>query len=122
MIRLRGAARRKGILFPETSHSQSAKVHMHIRILNRTRTLKFLFVALAMAIEGVGASAAPKASAENSAISTSLGQEGSHLIVEVKGAPPPAPVFFSATVEQMVRLGSAEIAADARIKLHVLQG
>jgi hypothetical protein len=36
--------------------------------------------------------------------------------------PPPAPLFFSATVDQMIRLGTAEITGEFKVKLQVVQG
>ena len=44
------------------------------------------------------------------------------MIIDAKGVPPPPPLFFSATVEQTVRLGLTEITGEARVKLHVIQG
>ena len=36
--------------------------------------------------------------------------------------PPPAPLFFSASVDEGVALGLREVTAELRLKLHVLQG
>ena len=48
--------------------------------------------------------------------------ENGRLIGNPNGVPTPPPLFFSATVEQTVRLGLSEISGEARVKLHLLQG
>jgi len=68
------------------------------------------------------ASAAPKPADESPKVSTVLTPEGNRLVVDVQGLPPPAPLFFSATVEQTLRCGVNEILGEARVKLHVVQG
>src|SRR5687767_1010588 len=61
-------------------------------------------------------------SADNAKASATLAPEAGRLVVDVHGVPPPAPVFFSATVEHAVRLGLAEIVGEARVRLRVVQG
>jgi hypothetical protein len=60
--------------------------------------------------------------ADNSRASATLLPDGGRLVVDVQGVPPPAPLFFSASVEQVIRLGLAEIAGEARVRLRVVQG
>ncbi|HUR58205.1 MAG TPA: hypothetical protein VM029_10880, partial [Opitutaceae bacterium] len=60
--------------------------------------------------------------ADDARVTTALTPESGRIVVEARGIPPPAPVFFSATVEQIARLSAAEIASEVRLKLHVVQG
>ncbi|MES2697539.1 MAG: hypothetical protein V4773_29005, partial [Verrucomicrobiota bacterium] len=60
--------------------------------------------------------------ADKATVSTTLSPDAGRLVIEAHGVPPPAPVFFSAAVEQLVRVGAAEIAGEARVKLRVVQG
>ncbi len=48
--------------------------------------------------------------------------DGGRIVIEGVGVPPPVPLFFSATVDQVLRLGSAEITGESKLKLHVVQG
>jgi hypothetical protein len=64
----------------------------------------------------------PRSEADSASVTAGLTPEGGRIVVEAKGMPAPAPLFFSASVDQMVRLGSAGIAGEMRIALHVLQG
>ncbi len=60
--------------------------------------------------------------ADNAKVSAALTPEGGRIVVEAHGVPPPPPLFFSARVDQTVRLGRAEVSGEMRIRLHVLQG
>ena len=51
-----------------------------------------------------------------------LTPEGGRIVVEAKGMPAPAPLFFAASVEETVSLGTAAVAGEMRLRLHVLQG
>ncbi|MBW8781884.1 MAG: hypothetical protein JF599_08355 [Verrucomicrobia bacterium] len=47
---------------------------------------------------------------------------GGKIVVEATGVPPPAPLFFSATAEQQVLVGAAEITSEVKLAVRVLQG
>ena len=55
-------------------------------------------------------------------VSAGLTPEGGRIVVEAKGVPAPVPLFFTAAVDESVRLGAAEIAGEMRLRLHVVQG
>src|SRR5688572_25471871 len=76
---------------------------------------------LILAMSGIGATAAERP-AGNASASTILAPEAGRLVVDVQGIPPPAPVFFTARVEQIVRLSPAEIVGEMQIRLRVVQG
>jgi hypothetical protein len=59
---------------------------------------------------------------DNASVNAGLTPDGGRIIVEARGMPAPAPLFFSAAVDQVVRVGALEIAGEMRIHLHVLQG
>ena len=69
-----------------------------------------------------GASCVMAAAADSAKVSAALTPEGGRIVVEAQGVPPVVPLFFSAAVDQSVRLGRAEVAGEMRLKLHVLQG
>lgn len=56
------------------------------------------------------------------AVTTALTPEDSRLVIDVRGTPPPVPLFFSAVVEQTIRLDAAELAGEMHFHLHVVQG
>lgn len=60
--------------------------------------------------------------ADNARVSTALAPDSGHLVIEARGVPPPAPVFFSAMVDQRVTLTPAEISSALNVKLHLVQG
>ncbi|MSU49113.1 MAG: hypothetical protein EXS37_08530 [Opitutus sp.] len=66
--------------------------------------------------------AADKPATDRAGVTTALTPESGRLVVDVRGLPPPVPVFFSATVDQTVRLSQDEIVGTMRLKLHVVQG
>jgi hypothetical protein len=65
---------------------------------------------------------APSPEPDQASVSAGLTPEGGRIVVEAKGMPAPAPLFFSASVEETVRLGTAAVAGEMRLRLHVLQG
>ncbi len=81
-----------------------------------TVTLLFAFLApLAM-------SAAAKSAGEDARVSTALSPDGGHIVVEAHGMPAPVPLFFTAEVNQTIRLGPTAIAGEIQLHLRVLQG
>ncbi len=83
---------------------------------NRWRSLK-AFVAIVMVVSTGAVCAADRAG-----VSAALSPDAGRLVVEVQGVPPPAPVFFSASVDHTVRAGAGGIAGELRVKLHLVQG
>ena len=67
------------------------------------------------------ASAEP-ATADNATLSAGVAPDGGSIVVEAHGVQPKAPLFFSATAENVVHLGESEVTGEMKIKLHVLQG
>ena len=57
--------------------------------------------------------AAEKPATDNARVTAALAPEAGRLVVDVHGVPPAAPVFFSATVEHVVRLSQTGIATTA---------
>lgn len=47
---------------------------------------------------------------------------GGKIVVEATGVPAPAPLFFTASAEQVVRVGTGEITGEATLSLRVVQG
>ena len=84
------------------------------------RRSRLPFVAGLFALAGALV-AAPKP-ADTAKTSATLTPDGGRIVVDVQGVPPAVPLFFSAAAEQTVRLSSAEIAGELRLKLHVVQG
>ncbi len=83
--------------------------------------MKTLFLSFAAVIWVLAARAEP-ATADNATMSAGLAPEGGKIVVEARGLQPKAPLFFSATVENMVRVSPAEVSGEMKIKLTVLQG
>lgn len=98
-------------------NSQAA--HSHSRAHSRTTRLggmRFLhYVVLALGLLGV-------ARAAESTVSTTLSPETGKLVIEARGVPPPAPVFFSAAVEHTVWVRPTELAGEALVSLRLVQG
>jgi hypothetical protein len=75
-----------------------------------------------LAVTASAFAAAAGATKSDPKASATLLPESGRLIVDVHGVPPPAPVFFSATVEQVSRFATAEIVGEMKIRLRVVQG
>lgn len=56
------------------------------------------------------------------ATTAKLPSDAGRLIIETPPAPPPATVYFSASADQQVTVGQAEIVGEIRLKLHLVQG
>lgn len=65
---------------------------------------------------------APLAAADRASVATTLAPDGGRIVIEAQGLPPPAPVIFSATAQQTVRLAESAIETVARVKLQVRSG
>ena len=59
---------------------------------------------------------------DSASVTAGLAPEGGRIVVEARGMPAPVPLFFSVAADQTLRFGSAEIAGEIRLKIHVLQG
>jgi len=85
------------------------------------RRLRNLF-AVALAGASVALAAGDKSAADSAKVSAALTPGGGRIVVEAQGVPPAVPLFFSASADQTIRVGRAEIAGEMRLKLHVVQG
>lgn len=47
---------------------------------------------------------------------------GGKIVVEATGVPPPAPLFFAGTVDQVLRVGEGEITGEAKLTVRIVQG
>ncbi|MEO7414348.1 MAG: glycosyltransferase family 87 protein [Opitutaceae bacterium] len=82
-------------------------------------------VSLALAACAICASAAFGAAAPKSdaaKVSAALTPDGGRIVIETSGLPPPPPLFFSANVDQSIRLGAAEITGELKLKIQIIQG
>jgi len=68
------------------------------------------------------ASAAGKPTDDQAKGVTALVPNSGRIVVDVQGVSTPTPLFFSATAEQTIQVGLAEILGEAKVKVHVLQG
>src|SRR5205809_681989 len=75
--------------------------------------------AVVMGTIGIVAMSRLLAASDNGPTSATLTPETGRIVVDLHSLPPPAPVFFSVSVDQAVRLGRTEIAGEMRIRLHV---
>lgn len=60
--------------------------------------------------------------AENARVTSTLAPEGGRIVVEAQATPPEVPVFFSATADQTVSIGSGSVLGEIRLHVEVLQG
>jgi hypothetical protein len=74
------------------------------------------------ALGGAAALSAADPEPDGARVSAGLTPEGGRILVEAKGVPAPVPLFFTAAVDESVRLGTDEIAGEMRLRLHVVQG
>ncbi len=81
------------------------------------RASVFAFACLAH----VSIQAAP-ASADSAQMSAALTPGGGRIVVEASGVQPVAPLFFTATAQQTVRLGLTEVTGEAKLAVRVVQG
>ncbi len=90
---------------------------MNISAFTRRPVLRITLVALS-ALAGTPARSQP----DTASVTSGLTPEGGHIVVEARGVPAPAPLFFSAAIEQVDQVGAAAITGEMRLRLHVLQG
>ncbi len=88
---------------------------MHALAMSKNIALRGALIFLLLSIAEIFA-------ADRAQVTSSLAPDAGRLVVDVHGVPPPAPVFFSATVEQTVRISAAESKGELRVKLKVVQG
>jgi hypothetical protein len=77
-----------------------------------------LLAGLCAAGSAFGAAAKP----DPSRILPPLTTDAGRIVIEAHGLQTPAPLFFSATAEQVIQLGAAEIIGELKIKLQIVQG
>jgi hypothetical protein len=67
--------------------------------------------------------AQPDAStADNASLTAGLGPDGGNIVVEAHGVQPKAPLFYSATVDEIARINPTEVTTEMHIKITILQG
>jgi hypothetical protein len=59
---------------------------------------------------------------EGATVSTDLTPDHGRIIVEARGLPAPAPVFYAVTASQVLQLGAAGIRGEMQVRVRVLQG
>ena len=79
------------------------------------KTSRFVLVGCLLGFFGGGASAAPVTTAMTPGA-------GGKIVVEATGVAPVAPLFFTASAEQVVHVRLAEIAGEAKVGLRIVQG
>jgi hypothetical protein len=79
---------------------------------------------LALSVSACALGDAPSSADDpgNASVTAGLTPGGGRIVVEARGLPAPVPLFFSATVDQVVHLGTAQVAGEMHVRLHVLQG
>jgi hypothetical protein len=89
------------------------------------KTNFFSFIIFACGLLACGtnlhAQTAPS-TADGATMSSSLAPDGGKIVVEAHGVQPRAPLFYSATVSDVLRANPAEITGEMKIKVSVLQG
>jgi hypothetical protein len=67
-------------------------------------------------------SQAEPATAGNATLAAGLTPGGDSIVVEAHGVQPKAPLFYSATVENTVHAGTAEVTGEMEVHISILQG
>jgi len=62
------------------------------------------------------------ATADNATLTAGVAPDGGNIVVEAHGLQPKAPLFYSATVDNAVRINPSEVTGEMKIKLTILQG
>jgi len=83
---------------------------------------KPLVPVLALAFLPLPAFSQNEARADRAGVSAQLAPGDGHLVVEAHGVMPEAPLFFSATSENVMRLGTGEIVGEIKLVIRVVQG
>jgi len=86
------------------------------------KNLLSLFLFSWLALPPCAALAQSEARADRASVSTQLSPGEGHLVVEARGVLPKAPLFFSASAENIIRLGAGEITSEIKIAIRVVQG
>ncbi len=63
-----------------------------------------------------------QATADHATLTAGLAPDGGNIVVEAHGVQPKAPLFYSAIVDNTVRITPAEVTGEMKIKFTVLQG
>ncbi len=95
---------------------------MNVFNITRHSSVRTALLALSALAGALGEAPPSPLNADNASVTAGLTPEGGRIVVEARGMPAPAPLFFSAAVDQVDHLGASEIAGEMHIRLHVLQG
>jgi hypothetical protein len=77
---------------------------------------------LAALLGGIGAAFGAPTKADAGRPIVPLSPDGGRIVIEATGIQQPAPLFFSATVDQQIRLAATEIIGEFKVKVQILQG
>ncbi len=86
------------------------------------KNLLSLFFLSWLALPPCAALAQNEARADRASVSTQLTPGEGHLVVEARGVLPKAPLFFSATAENIIRLNAGEITSEIKVAIRIVQG
>src|SRR5438105_4704452 len=101
-----------------SSHSKQGVQAMHaIAMPQFNASKKHLWKTSLGALLPMMLTVAVASAADSARTTTTLAPNTGRLVVDVHGVPPPAPVFFSATVDQIVRLNQNAITGEHHLKL-----
>ena len=89
-------------------------------VITRAACPLIRWLAIAASLAVVSLALAVKSDTAN--VSATLAPDGGRIVIEAKGVPPPVSVFFSATVDQAIQLGEAEIVNVSTVRIQVRQG
>ncbi len=95
---------------------------MNAKMMIKRAGWRRLSILIAAAFASAGSALAAAAPKIGNATLPALSSDGGRIVIEGIGAPSPAPLFFSANAEHILRLGATEIAGEVKLKLHVVQG
>ncbi|MGH8047067.1 MAG: hypothetical protein ACREKL_07450, partial [Chthoniobacterales bacterium] len=70
----------------------------------------------------LSAAAFAQNSADTAGVSAQLAPDGGSIVVEARGVKPKAPLFFSATAQNDIRVGASELAGEIKLAIHIVQG
>jgi hypothetical protein len=89
----------------------------------KTKSLFLAAIATLLCVCGMNLRAqADPATADTASVSTGLAPNGGSIVVEARGLQPKAPLFYSTTVENVLRASPTEITGEMKVKFSVLQG
>jgi hypothetical protein len=83
---------------------------------------RIIFCAAMLCASALRLARADSATADNATLTAGVAQDGGNIVVEAHGVQPKAPLFYSAVVDDTVRIAPAGVTGEMKIKLTILQG